>query len=118
MNEPLLTKSELPDGFAYPALLLSLVESGMGEFAPWKLLTGDQLREVKSGLAQRYPASGYVPFANRVDNDGVACWEPGNHVEVVIVHDFASEGWEVEERLPNFEAWFRGAMDDFIEHES
>ena len=54
--------------------------------------------------------------AVRRDNDDVACWDTaaGN---VVIVHDFASPGYEQRSELRDFYAWFRQAIEDFIEFE-
>jgi hypothetical protein len=34
---------------------------------------------------------------------------------VVIVHDFATSGWEGEGEYPSFSSWLRAAFDDFLE---
>jgi hypothetical protein len=36
---------------------------------------------------------------------------------VVIVHDFASEGWEARDEFGNFWDWFRSIVEYFIEDE-
>jgi len=45
------------------------------------------------GLQERYPGRMLVAFARREDNDDVACWEAGGGGKVIVIHDFASDGW-------------------------
>lgn len=68
------------------------------------------------GLRERYRERSLVPFAVRQDNDDVACWDTiaGN---VTIVHVFASPGYEQRSEFGDFYAWFRQAIEDFIEFE-
>lgn len=115
MTAELLSPGDLPDGFAYPPEFLRVVELGLLQLEPWFVLRGDLLRRRLEGLEKRYPDRVYVPFADRQDNDDVACFT-GSGSEVVIVHDFASPGWERRERepYPDFHAWLRRAFDDFI----
>ena len=57
-----------------------------------------------------------VPFANRQDNDDVACFDL-DRGGISIIHDFASVGWEQREVYPTFYAWLRQAVEDLIEFE-
>lgn len=61
-------------------------------------------------MRQRYSTK-YVPFAYRQDNDDVACIDPSMPEEIVIVHDFASEGSESRERFSSFWDWFRAVVE-------
>jgi hypothetical protein len=110
----LITISSLPEGFEYPQEFVRVVELGLTNIEPWWIIDGERLRNRFAGLQKRYPARGLVPFAVRQDNDDVACWDvsAGN---VAIVHDFASPGYEQRNEFPNFYAWFRQAIEDFIE---
>jgi hypothetical protein len=112
----LLADSDLPSGFEYPREFLRVVELGLVQLEPWFVLRGDLLRLRLAGLKERYPDRVYIPFADRQDDDDVACFT-GAGSEVVIVHDFASPGWERRGRdpFPDFHAWFRQAVEDFIE---
>jgi hypothetical protein len=110
----LLSPAELPTGFAYPRLLLRVVERGLVGLEPWWVLCGDRLRRRMTGLRERYPQRVLVPFAARQDDDDVACWD-GTSPEVLIIHDFASPGWELSARYAHFEDWFRQAVADFID---
>jgi hypothetical protein len=116
MTFELLSRSDLPDGFEYPPEFLRVVELGLVQLEPWFVLRGDLLRRRLDGLKERYPDRVYVPFADRQDNDDVACFT-GSGAEVVIVHDFASPGWERRGREPfhGFHDWLRQAVEDFIE---
>lgn len=119
METALLAVIDLPDGFTYPPPFIRTVELGVTNLEPWWVLTGDELRERYEGLRERYRDQAYVPFAARQDNDDIACWDAarGNQV-VVIVHDLASPGWERRgAEFPDFYAWLRAAVDDFIEFE-
>ena len=112
----LLTTDDLPDGFIYPLQFVRVVELGLTNLEPWQIIDGDQLRNRLAGLRERYPQRSLVPFALRQDNDDVACWDTaaGN---VVIVHDFASPGWEQCSEFHDFYGWLRKAVEDFIEFE-
>jgi hypothetical protein len=54
-----------------------------------------------------------VPFARREDNDDVACWEPMSP-RVVVIHDFASPGFEDRGGFADFNGWLRQAVEDLI----
>jgi hypothetical protein len=56
-----------------------------------------------------------VPFADRQDNDDVACWERGGADAVVIIHDFASPGFEDEGSFEDVGAWFRAAVEETLD---
>ena len=113
----LLTIEELPTGFEYPKLFVRVVELGLTSLEPWWVLNGDVLRRRFVGLRNRYPKRTLVPFAGRQDNDDVACWDGDSSSGVFVVHDFASPGWEDTARFDTFEAWFRAAIEDFIDWE-
>lgn len=111
----LISLGDLPDDFSYPRGFIRILELGVTDLEPWSFLDGKELRIVYSGLRQRYPDQGYVPFATRQDNDDVACWSHAPP-EVIVVHDRASPGWERRGRKPhpNFHAWLRAAVEDCI----
>jgi hypothetical protein len=112
----LLSVDDLPDEFEYPREFIRVVELGLTNIEPWWIIEGDRLRTRLSGLRKRYSSRKLVPFAVRQDNDDVACFDTdaGN---VAIVHDFASPGYEQRAELADFYAWFRLAIDDFINFE-
>lgn len=114
----LLSENELPDGFVYPPEFLFLVDSRIVFFPPWQLLFGDWTRTRFEGMRVRYPDRKLVPFARRFNCDDVACWEGSDNRGIVVVHDFASRGWEDRsERYPDFWSWYRAAVDEMIEFE-
>lgn len=47
----------------------------------------------------------------------MACWEKSNPNKIVIIHDFASEGWERVMDYNDFWEWFRTAIEEMIEFE-
>ncbi|HEX7660080.1 MAG TPA: hypothetical protein VF444_11440 [Pseudonocardiaceae bacterium] len=112
----LLSTSDLPDNFEYPREFIRVVELGLTNIEPWWIIEGDRLRRRYLGLKKRYHGRSLVPFAIRQDNDDVACWDAATG-RVVIIHDFASSGFEQYAELPNFNAWLRLAIEDFIDFE-
>ncbi len=115
--ERLLKEDELPDWFDYPHELLRIVNQEIIDLDPWIILQGDQLRTRFDGIKNRYPSRALVPFARREDNDDVACWDKDYPGKVVIIHDFASSGYEQKEEFENFWDWFRSAIEVMIEYE-
>jgi hypothetical protein len=112
----LLPVEDLPSGFWYPPSFVRVVELGLTNLEPWHVLEGASLRERQDGLAQRYPTRELVPFAVRQDNDDVACWDLARGGDrVVVIHDFASPGWENRGEYPDFYAWLRQAVEDLID---
>jgi hypothetical protein len=111
----LLSIDDLPEGFDYPAEFIRVVELGLTNLEPWRIVEGALLRQRFTGLQQRFPQRRLVPFARRQDNDDVACWDLDTG-DVVVVHDFASPGWERNgARFPDFYAWLSQAVKDLIE---
>ena len=90
---------------------------------PWHLLTDDEFDYLFAGLNERHPHRRVIPFARRADNDDVACFvvsDPDQPAgQVIVVHDFASPGYEVVKRLRNCWEWLRYAVGEMIErHEA
>jgi hypothetical protein len=112
----ILKSDELPKGFEYPHQFHRVVDLGLTNLEPWWIFDGQLLRERLAGLRRRYPDRNLVPFARREDNDDVACWDVSRR-SVVVIHDFASSGNEQRLELPDFNAWFRMAVDDFLQHD-
>ncbi len=111
----LLEKKDLPEWFNYPFSLLKLIKNDCIDFGPWQLLDGELLQIRHSGLIKRYPYRKLIPFARRVDSDDMACFdvaEPSDDPKVIIIHDFASPGWEGREEYDNFDSWLEAAKKD------
>jgi hypothetical protein len=99
-----------------PAGLLRIVEQNLVDLTPWQVMPREMAAKRLEGLRQRY-ARKYVPFARRMDNDDLACLDPERPEEIVIVHDFASEGFEQRRRFDTFWDWFRAAIEEMIAFE-
>jgi hypothetical protein len=114
----LIPEVDLPQGFRYPADFIDFLRRPPPDLKPWFLLEGAMLRDRYTGLQKRYPQGVLVPFARRQDNDDVAAWDGEQGWRVVIVHDFASPGWEKRVSLATFSKWLELAAndhDDFVE---
>ena len=112
----------LPHGFQYPLTYVRFVESGVPQLEPWVFLMRFQVEEPHSlpnGLRERYPKRKLVPFSTRIDNDDVACFdalEKLNDRTVLIIHDFASPGWELRGEFPDFNEWLAMAKSESLEY--
>lgn len=109
----MLEPSDLDVQVQWPEGLLRVVKQNLVNLTPWHLMPRDVAAKRLHGLRQRYSQK-YVPFAYRQDNDDIACVDPARPDEIVIVHDFASEGSERRQHFDSFWAWFRVAVEDMI----
>jgi len=106
----LLNQDLLPEWFEYPEKLSELLNNDEIDFGPWQLLHGKWLNVRFAGLKQRYPNLELIPFARRLDDDDVACFdisEKRSVPKVRIIHDFASSGWEERGSFENFDMWLQ-----------
>ena len=100
MSLPLLPSADLPVGFAYPPEFLHILTLGVRTLDPWAILGGEELKSRASGMSGRFPDRILVPFARRIDNDDVACWDIGKGAGTIsVIHDFATPGWEQREEF-------------------
>ncbi len=113
----LMEGSELPSWFNYPKEFLRIVEQGLLDLDPWVILQANATRAKILGLAKRYPSRQLVPFAAREDNDDVACWEKNKPDVIVVIHDYASPGWENRMEFLSFWDWLRSALEETIAKE-
>lgn len=112
MTDELLDTTELPSWFAYPPDFLHVVRSESPDIGPWQILLGKWLRVRHEGLKKRFPDRGLVPFARRLDNDDVACWDRDKSGGVRVVHDFSAPGWEGRAEYGAFAAWYQAAREE------
>jgi hypothetical protein len=110
-----LTESYLKFQFVYPPEFKRVVELGLINFHPWEILVDDRVFSRYEGLKKRYPKRKLIPFAQRRDCDDVACWDLNNGNKPVIIHDYASVGFELVAQYDTFWDWFRDAMEDMID---
>ena len=110
-----LTESYLKFPFVYPQEFIRIVELGLINFQPWEVLINDRVYQRYEGLKSRYPKRRLIPFAQRRDCDDVACWDLNHENKLVVIHDHASEGYELEAQYDTFWDWFRDAMEDMID---
>ncbi|HEX4341008.1 MAG TPA: hypothetical protein VH062_34100 [Polyangiaceae bacterium] len=108
-----LERSDLDVELQLPEALSRIVNQHLVNLKPWRVMPREEAVARLEGLRQRYSRK-YVPFARRRDNDDVACIDPARPDEIVIVHDFASEGTESRQRFDSFWDWFRAAVEDMI----
>lgn len=118
MDQPteFLHAEDLDVSIHYPAGLARLFKQGLIDLTPWHLMDRDLAKRRLRGLRERYKRM-YVPFAWRQDNDDIACLDPERPDAVVIVHDFASEGFERRDEFASFWDWFRSAVEEMITFE-
>jgi hypothetical protein len=103
-------------GFYYPKEFLKIIDRGLVDFEPWVIIEGAYLDNRLRIIRKNYPDRKLIPFARRLDNDDLACWEINEKDKVYIIHDFASIGWENKMVYENFWSWFKSAINDMIEY--
>ena len=103
---------ELYEGFKYPDEYLELIDLGIKEFEVWRILSPEESEDTLIGMSSRYSGCGYVPFAKCRSTDDVACYRVGYGSRVLIVHDWASRGWEKREEYEDIWAWIHYVVDE------
>ena len=118
-----LSNKFLPKGFKYPEVYVKFANGVIPDLNPWgyyydnpkpKLHGLTDLEFHLEGLKKRYPKRKLVPFARRGDNDDVACFDasvPSDDPSVIIIHDWASPGWENHGEFENFLEWLAFAKE-------
>ena len=99
-----------PVWLKYPQKYLDLVANEKEEFLPWYLTDVEDFFWRIDGLKKRYPLRNLFPFARKDCSDDVACWEKDQGEKIMIIHDYASSGWEQREIFDNFEEWYEWAL--------
>lgn len=103
-----LKENMLPVGFKYPEAYIEFVSKHFSDYDPWHFYYQARLEFAFNGLKSRYPSRTIVPFARRRDNDDIACFDAGvmsDNPKILIIHDWASEGWEGRGELNSFLDW-------------
>jgi len=107
--------NKYPEWLEVDEAYLSLIDREIYDLTPWEILLNDEYVAFFKSLKKNYPERELVPFFRRQDNDDVACWERGRGSGVVIIHNFASPGWETEATYKSFWDWFRSSIEDMID---
>jgi hypothetical protein len=112
----LMYPEDLDVHVTYPDGMARVIGQGLVDLTPWHMMDRELAKQRLRGLRERYRQK-YVPFASRQDNDDIACIDPERPGGVLIVHDFASEGYERRREFDSFWDWFRAAVEDMITFE-
>ena len=120
-EKPSVTAEE--NRIALPKGYLVAKELNLVNLHPWHFVADEEFDYLFSGINKRFPDRSVIPFARRTDSDDVACFivsdaeQPAG--KIMVVHDFATPGYEVVVRLEGFWEWFRYAANEMIEwHEA
>ena len=111
-------KVALEQGIKLPTGYHAVKDLNLVNLRPWHLVSDEEFAYFFSGINKRYPRRSVIPFARREDSDDVACFvcrdpeqEPGT---IIVMHDFASPGYENVARIQTFWEWFKYAVDEMI----
>ncbi len=98
-----------PEWIKYPKLYIELSKGNIEDFLPWYLMRQEQIF-IRSKYLRKLYKRELFPFARKDCSDDVACWEKGEEEKVLIIHDFASSGWEQRQIFENFDEWYKWAL--------
>lgn len=105
--------------FEFPIGYLRVFELGLTNLEPWYFLDDKEYQLIEKGINTRYLERYVIPFARRKDCDDVACFlvKPQSHNQenVLLIHNYASPGNEIDKVCTNFWNWFKLAVDEMIE---
>ena len=108
-------------GHKMPSTYWRLLELGLVDLGQWRVLTPGEVHALFGGINGRYPCRTALPIARRIDCDDVAIFvTQGPESEVgkaLIIHDYASPGYEVDSRFESIWGWLRLAVEELIANE-
>lgn len=115
--------SAMEQGVSLPKGYQEAMDLNLVNLHPWHFVSDKEFDLLFPGINKRYPNRSVIPFAKREDNDDVAAFirrDPEQETgQIMVIHDFASPGYEVVARIKTFWDWFRYAVDGMIEwHEA
>jgi hypothetical protein len=116
-SKPVLTVSGsiLPPGFSYPQDYIDNGIEDLRAILPWWIFHAPDPDRRLQQLRLRYPRELYVPFARLNNNDDIACFDGRDQSgapRVILVHDFASAGWESRGEFSSYREWLQWAKAD------
>ncbi|MCA8920251.1 MAG: GGDEF domain-containing protein [Planctomycetes bacterium] len=104
-------------GFPLPALYERVLKLGWSELPPWRFVDGSTFLDLYSALnAPPNQSEGpqlLVPFAQRTDDDVVACFRAVPRSEQILLLNPA-HGLDAFTAVPDFAAWLHLALEDMI----
>ena len=107
-------EESVPAEFEVPREFLALQDAQVEVLGPWLFPGEDILTWRFRGLRERFPEAVLLPFAQRLDNDDIACWTPP-FPSVCVLHDFSTWGWERRKEYADIRAWLHWAVDDILD---
>ena len=102
--------------YRFPIKYQSFIELGVSDFGYWYLIPNEQLNSRIIGLKQRYPDRKLIPFARRDDCDDIACFDVDIPDKVLIIHDFAKNGYELKKTYNDLSEWFQDVIGELLKH--
>ncbi|MDT7949877.1 MAG: hypothetical protein RQ966_00070 [Acetobacteraceae bacterium] len=100
-------------GVDVPSETAAKLETIEREFGPWWMLAERNAVANRDSLAEQFPGRDVLPFARRGDRDDVACVvtrDPHRPKgSVIIVHDGAMPGSELDAEFASLADWYAAA---------
>lgn len=116
----MLPKEIIDEGFPLPFEYHFIFSRNLTNIAPWFFLESPLFIGRGEGINLRYPSRVVIPFAYRNDNDDNACLVVESSItgeepnDILIIHDFASPGWEVEGKFKSFVDWYSFVLKEIL----
>jgi len=111
----LLPEELIPEWFSgYPIEISRLFQTAQDTHSGWSQLDLKDLIEKYEGLQQRYPDRRLIPLLQRVGSDDVLCIDESVNGRIVVIHDYASQGFEEQASYSSAEQCI-SAMEEKIE---
>lgn len=117
-------KIEIISGFIFPPnFLTEIAVDPLPEYEPWFYLCKfpENLIYWMQQAEKQYPTRNLIPFAKYELNDDVACFDANDlsgDPKVLIIHFFASTGWELHGEYQSFNDWLTAVSDDGVDASS
>ncbi|KDD67535.1 hypothetical protein ABH912_000105 [Pseudomonas sp. BT76 TE3572] len=109
-------KIENRQNFTYPKEFINTISTTPPiDIEPWWFIVFEEgdVNSWYDTLKKLYPKRELIPFAKFNANDDIACFDGDDNSgnpKVLIIHAYASEGWEHHGSYNNFSEWLTKAI--------
>ena len=120
MNKISWIKTSLvKEGVSVPSELEVIIERGKRQQPPFSFLDAADGKIETEAMHHQFPAHQVIAFARRWDYDGVVCFVLSDPIyqrgHVLVLHDDAPSGCEIDEEFPSLAAWAKAAEEEIDE---
>lgn len=110
--------NKIYQNFNYSQGYKEMVELGLIDFGIWNFIPDERIEGMIFGLKKLYPQRNLIPFAENNYNDDIACFDAYSGEKVLIIHTYASPGFEQRKEYENIWYWLSDVIKELVDEKT